>query len=140
MEITAMHRFLLRAAVFGLFLGTGGAVFAHHGGATLEQTKTVTFKGTVQAFEWQNPHVMLMVLAEPDGQNPPQLWRLELSSPGVLTRLGHSKRSFNIGDKVTVECHPQRDGSPTGRPTKVTLSTGKVLTFSFQDLERPGLQ
>jgi len=126
--------------VLGVFLGSGGAVFAHHGASKLDQTKTVTFKGTVQTFDWKNPHVTLSVLAEPKGRNATQLWKLELSSPGVLTRLGHTKRSLNPGDKVTVECYPQRDGSPGGWPTKITLTTGQVLTFSFADLEKPNLQ
>lgn len=135
-----MHRFLLRMVVLDVFLSPGGAVFAHHGGSKLDRTKTVTFKGTVQTFDWTTPHVTLSVLAEPKGQNAPQLWKLELSSPGVLTRLGHTKRSLNAGDKVTVECWPQRDGSPGGWPTKITLSTGQVLTFDFADLEKPNLQ
>jgi len=135
-----VHRFLLKTAVFGLFLGAGGAAFAHHGDASWDQSKRVTFKGTVQTFDWKNPHVMLSVLAEPNGPNAPQLWKLELSSPGVLTRMGHTKRSLNPGDKVTVECLPQRDGTPSGWPTKITLSNGQVLTFKFGDLEKPNLQ
>ena len=135
-----MHRFLLKTAVFGLFLSLSGAAFAHHGTASLDHTKIVTFKGTVQTFDWKNPHATLSVLADPKGQDAPQLWTLDLSSPGVLTRMGHTKRSLNPGDKITVECNPERDGSPHGWLTKVTLSNGRVLTFDFADLEKPNLE
>ena len=135
-----MHRFVLKTAAFVLFLGAGGAVFAHHGTAVQDRSKTVTFKGTVKTFEWRNPHVMASVLAEPQGRNAPQLWTLEMSSPGVLTRMGHTKRSLNPGDKIMVECYQQRDGSLIGWVTTITLPSGQVLTFSFADLEKPGLQ
>ena len=41
-------------------------------------------------------------------------WRIEMTSPGVLTRSGWTKRSFEPGDKITLEFGPLRSGGTAG--------------------------
>ena len=45
-----------------------GRAVAHHSFAMYEPTKTLTFKGTVKAFQWTNPHCVVWVLVQPDGR------------------------------------------------------------------------
>lgn len=113
---------------------------AHHSFAMYDQSRTVTVKGTVKAFQWTNPHVMAIVEAEASGSEPAKTWRFELASPGNLTLAGWTKRSLNPGDVVAVDCNPLRDGRPGASVVRITLADGKVLSFKFQDLEKSGLE
>jgi hypothetical protein len=109
---------------------------AHHSFAMFDQSKVMTITGTVKDFQWVNPHVVLWVYAAADAGSP-DIWTIELTSPGNLTRMGWSRRSLNPGDKVAVEIAPLRDGSHGGGFRKATLvDSGQVLTSSFKDLEK----
>jgi hypothetical protein len=114
-------------------------VLAHHSFAMFDQTKITTVIGTVKEFHWTNPHVSLWVYAAPINGAVPQLWTIELTSPGNLTRAGWTRHSVAPGDKVAVEIAPLRDGTRGGGFKKLTLTdTHQVLTSDF--LEKPGLQ
>lgn len=111
---------------------------AHHSFAMFDPTKARTLKGTVKEFRWVNPHVSLFVLADAPG-GPPELWAVELTSPGNLTRLGWSRKSFKPGDKVLVEINPLRDGQKGGGFKRATLvETGQVLQASLINIEKNG--
>lgn len=127
---------VMAAAVFG----AAAPVRAHHSFAMYEPTKTLTFNGTVKAFQWTNPHTILWVLVQPKDGGPAQEWSLETTSPGVLTRAGWTRQSIKAGDRVSVTLSPLRDGSHGGSLNSVTLlDTGKTLVPSFGK-EKPGLK
>jgi hypothetical protein len=139
-----MMRFCVVAGVIAMVLATAfGAAppaLAHHSFAMFEPTKTLTLKGTVKAFQWTNPHVVLWVMVQPDGGGAPQEWSLETTSPGVLTRNGWTRNSLKPGDRVTAVISPLRDGSHGGSLNSVTLAdTGQKLVPSFGK-EQPGLK
>jgi len=114
-----------------------GPSIAHHSFAMFDSTQRLTLQGTVKALNWTNPHVTLLVQGAPAGGKP-ELWTLELTSPGNLNRLGWTKRSLASGDAVQVELNPLRDGRKGGAFRKVTiLSTGQVLTASLIDQVKP---
>ncbi|HEX7873217.1 MAG TPA: DUF6152 family protein [Sphingobium sp.] len=133
------HRFL---ALAGLLAITGGSLatlpaLAHHSFAMFDQTKARTLKGTVKEFRWVNPHVSLFVLADGVSGGTPEVWAVELTSPGNLTRLGWSRKSLKPGDKVLVEVNPLRDGQRGGGFRKATLvETGQVLQAKLIDIEK----
>jgi len=104
-----------------------------------DQTKTVTVVGTVKEFHWVNPHVSLWVYTAPKAGATPELWTIELTSPGNLTRAGWTRHSVSPGDKVSVTIAPLRDGTHGGGFKALTLiDTKQVLTSDF--LEKPGLK
>jgi len=106
-----------------------------------DPAKTVTVIGTVKDFQWVNPHVVLWVYAPTKDGGAPELWTIELTSPGNLTRVGWTRHSVTPGDKVSVDIAPLRNGAHGGGFKKLTLTeSGKVLTSEFKDQERPGLQ
>lgn len=114
---------------------------AHHSFAMFDPSKARTLKGTVKEFRWVNPHVSLFVLAEGATGGPPELWAVELTSPGNLTRLGWTRKSLKVGDKVLVEINPLRDGQKGGGFRKATLvETGQVLQARLIDIEKKGAQ
>ena len=117
------------------------AVRAHHSFAMFDFTSTAEAAATVEEFRWTNPHVVLVVKADPSPSAPAKLWSLELTSPGNLTRLGWTRRSFNPGDRIQVQFHPLRDGRQGGAFAKATfVASGKVLESNLRAQEKPGLQ
>jgi hypothetical protein len=125
---------------------------------------------TVKEFQWTNPHVVLWVEIDPSAERPqedsgvgggkppaarapdpagkaadkpagkPELWSVELTSPGNLTRVGWSKRSFSPGDRIDLDIHPLRDGKHGGAFKRATvLATGQVWSSDLRQQEKPGL-
>ena len=111
---------------------------AHHSIAMFDMSRTITLNGTVNKFEWINPHALLWVNVGGENGEKVQLWVAELGSPGTLTRNGWSKRSFMPGEKVSLDVGPLRDGKPGGFFKKATLvESGKVLTYSLEPQAKP---
>jgi len=105
---------------------------------SIQTAKVVALKGTVKDFEWSNPHVSLWVLVPPPTGGEAELWTVELTSPGNLTRLGWTRHSLKAGDHVVVEINPLRNGQHGGGFRKVTLTdTGQSLGGALRDLEKP---
>jgi hypothetical protein len=126
--------------ILAAMVGAASPVLAHHSFAMYEPTKTLTFKGTVKAFQWTNPHVVIWVLVQPEDGGAAQEWSFETTSPGVLTRAGWTRQSLKAGDRVSVVFSPLRDGSHGGGLNSVTLlDTGQKLVPSFGK-EQPGLK
>ena len=89
-----------RVGAFLVLALAASAVSAHHAGTAYEQGKRVELKGTVSKFEFVNPHayVYFIVQDAKGGQLP---WRCELSASATLARLGWTKSTFVVGQKVT---------------------------------------
>ena len=129
-----MNRIIL---LFALIIAVPPA-FGHHSIAMFDATKITAIKGTVKEFQWLNPHALLWINVDAGNGAAPQLWGIEMTSPGVLTRNGWSKRSFNPGDRVSLDIAPLRDGKPGGLFRKGTLlDTGKVWTYTMQPELKP---
>jgi hypothetical protein len=128
-------------ALAGALLCGALPAFAHHSFAMFDFTKTLTITGTVKEFQWTNPHVVLWVNVEGKDPKTPDVWWLEMTSPGNLTRSGWNRKAVNPGDKVVVELNPLRDGKLGGALIKVTDSTtGQVFSTNLRDMEKPGLK
>ncbi len=95
---------------------------AHHSFAMYEPEKIVTVEGTVKEFKWANPHVLLMVTAAGDGQ----LWTMELTAPGQLTRNGWTHATLKTGDAVKVQVRPFRDGRLGGAFVSVSVNGEEI--------------
>jgi hypothetical protein len=105
------------------FAATAGA---HHSFAMFDRSRTETIAGTVKEFELINPHGSLRVMVT--GANGVQSeWPVEMGGAGQLGRFGFTENAVHVGDKVTVQLHPLRDGSYGGQLISVTLPSGKVL-------------
>ena len=105
--------------LLALALATSGVIvavplFAHHGNASYDSTKTVTVKGTVTDYIWANPHVFLKVDAKEKNGNTLH-WIIEAQNPLSQTEVGWTKNMFKPGDEVVVEVIPAKNGQPIGR-------------------------
>src|SRR5438105_11083926 len=85
--------------------------FAHHGrGASYDNGKIETIQGTVSEWAWRNPHCALYVdVKGPDGKVVN--WGFESQSVGSLSKLGMTRRSFQVGQPVTIKFNPSRGGA-----------------------------
>ncbi len=85
-------------------------VFAHHGTAAYDLSKTVTVKGKVTKFSFINPHcqVYFDVTNEKGVAEP---WQAELTSPNHLMRSGWTKDTLKAGDDVTITGYRTKDGT-----------------------------
>jgi len=91
-----------------------------------DKTSATTIKGTIRKVEWMNPHAYLFVDVVGEGGTTRQ-YAIECSSPNELKRFGWKANSVKVGDAVTVEIFPLRDGRPGGLLYALTLPTGLVL-------------
>ena len=87
--------------------------------------------GTVKTVNWTNPHITFVIETDANDGQPAQTLTFEVSSPGVLTRSGWTKRSLQPGDHAVFHYAPLRDGSPGGFLVRVTLPSGQELSFSL---------
>jgi len=115
-----------RAVVLaGILLGSVVAARAHHSGAGVDRTKTVTVTGVVKEFRWTNPHSWIDL--EVTDAKGTALWSVEMNPPPFLIRAGWKSSTLKAGDKVSVTLNPIRTGEPGGIFVSVTLPDGRVM-------------
>jgi hypothetical protein len=101
-------------------------LFAHHGTASYDTSKTVTVKGTVTDFQFTNPHVLVFLDVRDDKGNL-QKWQGELTSPNHLARVGWTRSSLKPGDQIALSGFPAKSGAASMWISKVVLADGKAL-------------
>jgi len=116
----------------GLIVSFGSIAAAHHSGAAYDMQQLRTTEGTVKTVNWTNPHITFVIECDARDGEPPQTIVFEVSSPGVLTRSGWTKRSLQPGDHAVFHYAPLRDGNPGGFLLNVDLPNGQELSFTLQ--------
>jgi len=102
-------------------------LFAHHGTAVFDTSKTLTLKGSVTEWDWSNPHCLLQFDVKNESGQVVH-WIAETQNPGNMVYAGWGKASFKPGDEVTVTLMPTKNGLPYGRIKEVVLPNGKKLS------------
>jgi hypothetical protein len=130
---------------FGLFSTAALAIslpaVGHHSFAAYDGTQTRILKGTIETFEWSNPHVALKLLVPRDDGGAPQEWSIVTSSPAILARFGWTQTSMKRGDRISAVLNPMSDGSPGGRlHTVILLDTGKTLETKLSESDKPATE
>ena len=100
---------------------------AHHSFAVFFDTDSQLRKvtGIVKEFRFTNPHgIVTLAVAEGGHQ---VIWRAETNSPSILRRRGWSSDSLQVGEKITVEGWPARDGSKYLRLRSATRANGEPV-------------
>jgi len=122
--------------VASLMLGSGDIAAAHHSNAAYDLEHPKIVEATVKAVNWTNPHITFVVETDAKDAAPASTWVFEVSSPGVLTRSGWTKRSLQPGDHAVFRYAPLRDGNPGGFLIKVTLPSGQELSYTLMPAEQ----
>ena len=99
---------------------------AHHSTAAFDMDKTIEITGTVEDFQWTNPHTWTNVKVE-GGDETAGIYGLEGMSPNYLGRNGWTKSTVKPGDKLTFQVHPLKDGRPGGFMIAVKMPDGTLL-------------
>src|SRR5579863_6535241 len=114
------------AFVGALCLAMAGAAYAHHSFAMFDRSKETTIVGTVEEFQWTNPHSWIE-LDVPNANGSTDKWSIECNSPNNLARQGWHSSSLKPGDKISVIIWPLRSGEKGGLFISLTLPNGQVL-------------
>ena len=102
------------------------SALAHHSNSAFNPDKVVVLKGTVTQWKWSNPHVWIFLSVDDDKGGKVE-WAIEGRTPGQLLRAGWSRSSLKLGDVITIDFSPAKDGSRAGLLTRVRLADGTVL-------------
>jgi Family of unknown function (DUF6152) len=115
------------SALVAGFLIVCSPVSAHHGGSMYDMTRLTNVKGTVTAYEWANPHVMIYAEGI-DSKGEVQKWSIETrGGPKVLAKSGWTKDTIKVREQITFVGHPNKNGSPNMRLQKVVFTNGMEL-------------
>jgi len=123
----ALNRIMRVAGIPVLLWGAViGSASAHHSFAMFDSSKSITVVGTVKNVAYANPHVWVDMVAVND-KNETVTWGMEGGNLGGLYRMGWTKDTVKAGDKIKMEVHPIKDGTPGGQIMRVILADGRVL-------------
>jgi hypothetical protein len=106
---------------------------AHHSTTAYDMNKTVVLKGAFRQFNYQNPHINLVLdVEEADGKV--STYQIEGPPPAWFRQAGVRRADFDkgVGQAVTIEVHPSKDGSTTAFFQKITFTDGTYLRFVSQ--------
>jgi hypothetical protein len=120
-----------RQVVAGLagaaLLGLAVPLWAHHSMAAFyDDKKSITLRGTVTKYDWTNPHVWVYLDVNEAGGKV-STWEVEFDSKIELKRVGWTRDSLQVGDQVSLDANPARDGRKRGGGKSITLAGGKKL-------------
>ena len=106
MTMTDMRRIAALAVVAWAF-----PTWAHHSHGNYDLTQYIEMEGTVTEVHWINPHTWIY-LEVADENGSATIWALEGGGINALTRRGWTQDSVQVGDDISVRCHPLRAGTP----------------------------
>jgi hypothetical protein len=118
----------LQRLVLGVtgLLVAASPLLAHHEWP-VDQTRRIRVHGTVTAFTWANPHVMIALDVAANGTT--EKWTVGGSSPQFMTTCGWSKNSLVAGDVITVIGHRFKDGSNAARMLTTVMPNGREMFY-----------
>jgi hypothetical protein len=125
----------LGGAVVALLVGA--SVEAHHSpSAIFDMQKRVAVTGTLSKIDWVNPHIVMTMDARGDGGKVDH-WTFESNPPSWYRSVGLVRADFAkaIGQTITVEALPARDGSLFGYMRKITLPDHTTLELVTGDIK-----
>jgi hypothetical protein len=110
-----------------LLLFSANQAFSHHSSSGIDPDGSVTVKGIVKEFRWNNPHCWIE-LEVVNAQGVTEIWNFEMNPPSFLIRAGFTRSSLKPGDEVEVTARPFFDARPGGIYVSVVLANGETLS------------
>ena len=109
-----------------------GSVSAHHGRSNYDVSSSITVKGVVTEFEWENPHALIHFDVT-DQSGKVEKWIGETNSPTTLSRQGWTRHTVKPGDPITLVGHRVKAGSNYINFSKIIFADGKELNPAVQN-------
>jgi hypothetical protein len=123
-----MRRLFLSGFVAAALVAASLPLAAHHSFSAFDMANQKTVSGVVKQVDWTNPHIWIWVDV-PNEKGGTVTAGFEGMSPNFLARRGWERTTLKVGDKITINYRPMRDGSPGGMFINGKMTTGKVLTM-----------
>jgi hypothetical protein len=121
-----MNKFIRTLTVAAAALAAG-LTMAHHSAVQFDFAKQVSYTGVVKDFAAINPHMRLVVeLKNPNGSGTHTV-RFEGHSTNNMYRSGYRKGMVKVGDTITVNAAPFRDGTEGGYVISAKLADGRFF-------------
>ena len=120
---TMLRRFTVLLAGT-LLAATAGA---HHSAVAFDFGKSVKYTGTVTAFSAINPHMKMVIeLPNADGKGKHEV-KFEGHSVRHMYDGGYRKGMVKVGDTITVNCAPYKNGDEGGYVVSVGDAKGEFM-------------
>lgn len=113
--------------ILGCFLSTATA-WTHHSHQNYFRAEYSHLEGTITEVHWINPHSWVYLEVEDSGGQP-TVWVLEGAAATTLMREGWTREMVEVGDTISVRCHPLKDGSPGCLLGYITMEDGLEKEF-----------
>lgn len=113
-------RFGFATAAFAAAAFSAGAALAHHGWSAYDAEKTLRPTAEVLESRWASPHGAIVI--EIDGAR----WDVVLAPVARMEARGLTPVDIAVGETVTVEGYPRRDGTRELRAERITAG-GKTV-------------
>ena len=101
-------------------------VWAHHGYAAYDMTKTLSVKATIVSILMENPHSSIAFDVK-DSNGNVEHWFSESGNPRNMRADGFTAESVKPGDQVMIYYHPSKNGAHVVVLTRVEFPDGRVL-------------
>lgn len=123
-----MNRVILKSVLLALVCSAwvAGSAVAHHSYAMFDQAKIAKVSGTIAKVEWSNPHAFIWVYVRKTNGNGYDAWGFEGGSAGMV-RPDWNKYTLKVGEKVSIEYNPLKNGGIGGSFRSATLADGTVV-------------
>ena len=110
------------AVISAFVLTVMAPLAAHHSiSAEFDQSKPVSFTGTIKQVDWKNPHIYTHVeVKNPDGTSV--VYKVEGGPPNSLYRNGWRQDTLKTGDTVSVT------GIRAKSPTSMNIGVATITT------------
>jgi len=115
------------------FFMLSGPLFAHHASTWADDDNPIEITGTVIAWNYFNPHVLMVVAAKDENGSIVDQWTVEFNNPQALNRGGLRSTAIKPGDEVTVGGGPAKNGSKRLHQHGVLVVNGKDLSNKGTD-------
>lgn len=114
-----------------LFLGItllfSFVVNAHHSYSIYDIDNKISRTGVLSELKFVQPHIKMVVEVSPE-DGTKEIWQIASMGPGLWDRNGHDRDFAAIGDTVTIEGWPARNGDDEMALSTITSQkSGKMV-------------
>ncbi len=89
--------------------------------------KEITVKGTIKEFDFENPHVRVVLTVPGENGGPATEWNFEAASVRGMALAGWRRSTLKGGDQVTLVGAPLKDGRTGAMLHRAILADGTIL-------------